>query len=82
MEYKNEKIISWHVGTGLQLPSPTHHTGDFFAPHYINLRDDCQKKILPSGWPGRAGLRLAPRIIELYQIFPFIVNYGTIRMEL
>lgn len=32
--------------------------------------------------PGRAGLRHAPRIIELYQIFPFIVNYGTIRMEL
>ena len=23
-----------------------------------------------------------PRIIELYQIFSFIVNYGTIRMEL
>jgi hypothetical protein len=64
MEYKNEKIISWHVGTGLQLPSPTHHTGDFFAPHYINLRDDCQKKILPSGWPGRAGLRLAPTALQ------------------
>lgn len=28
------------------------------------------------------GLGHAPRIIELYQIFPFIVNYGTIRMEL
>ena len=26
--------------------------------------------------------RVCPRIIELYQIFSFIVNYGTIRMEL
>ena len=59
-EYVNEKITSWHVGTGLQLPSPTHHTGDFFAPHYINLRDDCQKEILPSGWPGKGGPAARP----------------------
>ena len=39
-------------------------------------------KINPLGGQGRAGLRLTPRIIELYQIFSFIVNYGTIRMEL
>ena len=36
----------------------------------------------PLGGQGRARLRQAPRIIELYQIFSFIVNYGTIRMEL
>ena len=38
------------------------------------------KTLDPNGVGARR--RQAPRIIELYQIFSFIVNYGTIRMEL
>ena len=35
------------------------------------------------GGPGNVlPLRVDPRIIKLYQIFPFKMNYGTIRMEL
>ena len=57
----------------------------FVLKYFYGLKDKNPEdfsRTEPSGRPGRAGLRLAPRIIELYQIFPFIVNYGTIRMEL
>ena len=64
-EYVNEKITSWHVGPGLQLPSPMHHTGDFFVAHYINVRNDCQKKNLPSERPGWAFLWIVSYAVDL-----------------